>query len=98
MANLLIIKKLIKDKNLTIREVASDIGMTEQGFQKLIRENSTKVETLEAIAKRLNVSVSIFFNEVQNDNKEPLNQSNLVESQQRTIENLSETIKNLTSK
>ncbi|MCZ2726239.1 helix-turn-helix domain-containing protein [Bacteroides caccae] len=61
MANLLIIKELLKQKKITIRDFASDIGMTEQALQLLIRKNSTKIETLELIAKKLNVSVSIFF-------------------------------------
>ena len=35
--------------------------MTEQALQLLIRKNSTKIETLELIAQKLNVSISIFF-------------------------------------
>lgn len=61
MANLLIIKELLKQKKITIRDFASGIGMTEQALQLLIRKNSTKIETLELIAQKLNVSVSIFF-------------------------------------
>lgn len=61
MANLLIIKELLKQKKITIRDFASEIGMTEQALQLLIRKNSTKIETLELIAHKLNVSVSIFF-------------------------------------
>lgn len=61
MANLLIIKELLKQRKKTIRDFASEIGMTEQALQLLIRKNSTKIETLELIAKKLNVSISIFF-------------------------------------
>lgn len=63
MANLLRIKEIIREKKLSLRDVAAKVGITEQGLQKLIRENSTKVETLETIAKVLGVSASEFFSE-----------------------------------
>ena len=61
MANLQKIKSILKEKGLTIRYLAGELGISEQGLQKLIRENSTKIETLEAIANILEVSISIFF-------------------------------------
>jgi transcriptional regulator with XRE-family HTH domain len=61
MANRLKIKDLIRERNLTIRGVATEIGISEQGLQKQIRENSTKIETLEAIARVLKVPISEFF-------------------------------------
>lgn len=63
MANLQIIKDVLKEKGLTVRYLAGELGMSEQGLQKLIRENSTKIETLESIANILKVSTSIFFND-----------------------------------
>ena len=63
MANLQIIKNILKDKGLTVRYLANELGMSEQGLQKLIRENSTKIETLESIAKILKVSIMVFFDE-----------------------------------
>lgn len=63
MANLLKIKELLKERKMTIKSFSADIGMTEQGLQKLIRDNSTKIETLELIAEKLNVSISVFFDE-----------------------------------
>lgn len=61
MANLQKIKSILKEKGLTIRYLAGELGISEQGLQKLIRENSTKIETLEAIANILEVSISVFF-------------------------------------
>lgn len=61
MANLQVIKVLLRKKNITIRDFSSRIGLTEQGLQKLIRENTTRVDTLEAIARELNVSIVEFF-------------------------------------
>lgn len=63
MANLLIIKNLLKERKVSIRDFANELGMTEQALQLLIRKNSTKIETLELIAQKLNISVSMFFEE-----------------------------------
>ncbi|MBO5085635.1 MAG: LexA family transcriptional regulator [Paludibacteraceae bacterium] len=61
MADLSIIKPLLKERGIKIKDFCDDLGLTEQGFAKLIRANSTKIETLELIAQKLNVPVSIFF-------------------------------------
>ncbi len=61
MANLHIIRDLLIDKGMTLRNLAEQLGVTEQGLQKAIRTNSTKIETLEKIASILNVSISAFF-------------------------------------
>ena len=91
MANLHIIKELIKRNNLTIREFSNELGMTEQGLQKLIRENSTKVDTLELIAKKLNVSISIFFEECSSSINSTIDSES--ENLSETNRNLSETVK-----
>jgi DNA-binding Xre family transcriptional regulator len=92
VANLLKIKEIAKEKKISIRELSASAGITEQGLQRLIRENSTKVETLEAIAKKLDVHISVFFDELpQATSKELTTEDRLlsiIESQQRTIENL----------
>lgn len=63
MINLLIVRDIARQKKISMRELARRVGVTEQGLQKIIRENSTKVDTLEAIAEALDVPVSIFFND-----------------------------------
>ena len=63
MADLSIIKPLLKERKIKIKEFCDELGLTEQGFAKLIRANSTKIETLELIAQKLNVPVSTFFTE-----------------------------------
>ncbi|MDR1091094.1 MAG: helix-turn-helix domain-containing protein [Prevotella sp.] len=91
MANLLKIKEIAKEKKVSIKELSASAGITEQGLQKLIRENSTKVDTLEAIAKKLNVPISVFFSEVPVVECKQSTEDRLlsiIESQQRTIENL----------
>jgi transcriptional regulator with XRE-family HTH domain len=92
MANLLKIKEIAKEQKVTLKEIARTIGITEAGLQKLVRENSTKVDTLEAIARKLAVPISVFFDESPVATaKEPTVESRLlsiIESQQRTIETL----------
>lgn len=63
MANLLKISEILNKKNIPIGEFAKSIGISYQGLNKIIRENSTKIETLELIARKLEVSVSVFFDE-----------------------------------
>lgn len=105
MANLLKIKELLKEKKITIKSFSADIGMTEQGLQKLIRDNSTKIETLELIAKKLNVSVMVFFDEnTQADNAQPLTDSQFtyfidkIEAQAKEIGRLEQELENLRKK
>lgn len=69
MANLLKITEILNKKNIPIGEFAQSIGMTYQGLNKIIRENSTKIDTLELIAQKLDVSVSTFFNETPVENQ-----------------------------
>jgi transcriptional regulator with XRE-family HTH domain len=63
MADLSIIKPLLKERGIKIKDFCDQLGLTEQGFAKLIRANSTKIETLELIAQKLNVPISTFFTE-----------------------------------
>jgi transcriptional regulator with XRE-family HTH domain len=66
MANLFKIKEIARAKKISIKNLAETAGITEQGLQKLIRDNSTKVETLESIAYGLDVPISVFFDNPNN--------------------------------
>ena len=61
--NLLKIKELAKEKNITLKELSDEVGITPTALSKIMRENSTKTTTLEKIAIKLKVPVSVFFNE-----------------------------------
>ncbi|WP_300939743.1 helix-turn-helix domain-containing protein [Bacteroides acidifaciens] len=61
MANLKLIRKLAKDKNITIRELAQKIGRNESSIQSAIRRGTTNSTTIELMAKELGVSAGIFF-------------------------------------
>ena len=63
MANLQKIKVLAKEKGISINDLAEQLGITPQAVHLLVRENSTKTETLERIAHILEVPVSVFFDE-----------------------------------
>ena len=61
MANLKIIKELCTEKGLSLEDLATKSGLGLRAIQKIIHDNSTKIETLERIAQALQVRVSIFF-------------------------------------
>ena len=61
MANLLKIKELAKQKNIQLKQLAELAGISEQGMHKILRQNSTTIETLERLAAILEVSPCVFF-------------------------------------
>lgn len=63
MANLFKIKEIAEQKKISIKDLSSAAGITTQAFHKLIRENSTRVDTLELISRKLGVSIAVFFDE-----------------------------------
>lgn len=63
MANFKIIRDLAETKNISLRDIAKKIGISEDGLQKIIRNDSTKTATIEEIASILEVPVGIFFDD-----------------------------------
>lgn len=55
------IRELCEKAGVTMKQAASDLGMTEMGLQKIIKSNSTKIETLLAIAEYFKVEPVYFF-------------------------------------
>ena len=64
MANFKIIKYLCKERGMSLSQLADAIGSSLGSVQKIIRENSTKVETLEKICVVLNVKADILLNDL----------------------------------
>ena len=62
--NLLIIRQLAKEKNITLKELAEKSGISEQGMQKILREENTKISTLYSIANVLEVPITKFFEDI----------------------------------
>lgn len=69
MINLQKIKELCLNKNVTIKQAALDLGMTEQAMHKIIKTNSTKIETLISIAQYFNVNPTYFFDSSSDESK-----------------------------
>ena len=69
MANLQKIKVLAKERGTTINDLAKQLGMTPQAIHLMVRENSTKTDTLERIARMFEVPISIFFDETMDGGK-----------------------------
>ncbi len=63
MLNLSKIKPLLRQKGMTAQQVAKELDITQQALCKMMRENTTKISTLEQVAKLLGVPVSYFFDE-----------------------------------
>jgi transcriptional regulator with XRE-family HTH domain len=63
MLNLQKVRDLAKDKNIQLSEIAEKLDMTPQALSRMLKENSTKVSTLEQFASIFGVSVSYFFDE-----------------------------------
>ncbi|WP_077153629.1 helix-turn-helix domain-containing protein [Bacteroides bouchesdurhonensis] len=55
------IKELCEKKNVTMKQAAVELGMTEQSLHKIIKANSTKIDTLLSIAQYFNVEPAYFF-------------------------------------
>lgn len=71
MANLSLIKALSKERKITLKSLSEQVGITEQGMQKILKDNTTSIVTLERIAQVLSVSPAVFFD----DNSSPTHAS-----------------------
>ena len=61
MVHLERIKELCEKKKVTMKQAAVELGMTEQSLHKIIKANSTKIDTLLSIAQYFNVEPAYFF-------------------------------------
>lgn len=63
MANFQLIKTIAHGKGITLADVSNQVGITQQGLSKIIRDNVSRTDTIEKIANALGVSVSVFFDD-----------------------------------
>lgn len=61
MVHLERIKELCEKKNVTMKQAAIELGMTEQSLHKIIKANSTKIDTLLTMAQYFAVEPAYFF-------------------------------------
>lgn len=67
MANYNIIKVLCDKKGITLKELSDKVVISETGLHQIFKSGSTKVITLEKIAKALGVPITTFFDDDPND-------------------------------
>lgn len=63
MYNLLNIKEIAANKNISIKKLIVRIGISEPGFYKSLENNSMNIKTLSKIAEVLQVSISELIND-----------------------------------
>jgi len=63
MYNLLNIKEIAANKNISIKSLIARIGISEPGFYKSLENNSMNIKTLAKIAEVLQVSISELIND-----------------------------------
>jgi transcriptional regulator with XRE-family HTH domain len=61
------INLLLTIKKVTVRKLASEIGVSEVGLHNMLKSGSMKVETLTKIAECLDVPLSYFFEDSENN-------------------------------
>lgn len=61
MANLSNIRELCIQKNITLKELSEEIGISQNGLQRILKDNSTRIDTLEKIASFFEVPITYFF-------------------------------------
>ena len=61
--NLIQIKKKSAEKEISITRLADKVGMSSQNLHKCIRDNRIEASDLEKIAKVLESSILLFFDE-----------------------------------
>lgn len=61
------IKEVAKKKNISLKELALKINVSETGFHQSIRSESMRIDVIEKIAKELDVNVCVFFTDHDNN-------------------------------
>ncbi len=63
------IEKMLKQKDISILTLCEKIGITQQGYYSIFKNNSLKISTLEKIAEVLEVDINYFFGNENNKNE-----------------------------
>jgi len=64
------VKKIAKEKDVTIKNLCKAIGMTENGFASALKNNTLKIETLQKISEFFEVDLCFFFGGNTNNNED----------------------------
>ncbi len=106
MANFGLIRDIATKNNMTLRDLASKIGMSEGGLQKILSKGTTNTTTLEEISLVLKVHPGTFFNsefdyhdfgmiKQNGQNNQVGNVNVIMEQQSNEIEQLKQSIEHL---
>ena len=61
MANLLKIREICSEKKISLVSLSKKLGISQTGMQRILNDNTTKLDTLEKIASILEVPIWVFF-------------------------------------
>jgi transcriptional regulator with XRE-family HTH domain len=86
--NYQLIKTLCQKKGLTLEALAEDVGMSRTGLNTSLKNGTLKVDTLEKISKKLNVSPSHFFGSTEVDNIKQLIKQGIILNTQNLLESI----------
>lgn len=63
MPKLQLIKDILDQREISLKTFSAEIGMSESGLKRIIKQNSTRIQTVELIADALNIPVGFLFGE-----------------------------------
>lgn len=63
MPKLHLIKDILDQRGISSKAFCAEIGMSESGLKRIIKQNSTRIQTVELIAKTLNIPIGYLFGE-----------------------------------
>ena len=83
MADFSKIRKLCKSKGITLKHLASEIGLTQTGVQNILESNQTRIDTLEKLCNFFEVPPSYFLDvNIKEDEREFLLEKRILELQE----------------
>lgn len=65
MANFKKIRVLARQKEISLKKLSEELGITEQGLSKIIKNNSTSSDTIEKLCDYFKVPASFFFENIE---------------------------------
>ena len=63
MPKLHLIKDILDQRDISYKAFCAEIGMSESGLKRIIKQNSTRIQTVETITKALNIPIGYLFGE-----------------------------------
>ncbi len=76
------VRELCEAKDISLKKLAADIGLSQTGLQGIFKNNSTSIATLQKISKYFNVPIYHFFSQ----SNEIASQTNSIHSKGQVID------------